>query len=69
MRPIQIYADIDENGQMINTLLGRDIIPDRQYDIFIMTEDQSVLEHPQNLELVGYNGQKCSDLAVKVSAK
>lgn len=41
---ILVFGDVDENGYFTEVVIGRRIIPDRQYDYFFYTQDDGVLE-------------------------
>jgi len=69
VQPIQVYCDIDENGNIKSPLVGRYIIPDRQYDLFIVTYDEAVLERPELLRIEGYNGQTNRGLTISLSGE
>jgi hypothetical protein len=41
---IQLYCDVDANGDIITVLAGETIIPDREYDYFFTFESWSEVE-------------------------
>jgi hypothetical protein len=54
---IQLYCDVDEQGNIVTSLAGEMIIPDRQYDEFFMLDDWNTIENlhlykVENSELV-----------------
>lgn len=47
-QPTLIYLDIDDNGNITNMLRGNYAVPDKQYDIFIATYDESIIKADAN---------------------
>lgn len=43
-QPTLIYLDIDENGNIIDMLRGNYAVPNKEYDIFVATYDQSLID-------------------------
>ncbi|MBT2682666.1 hypothetical protein [Bacillus sp. ISL-37] len=41
---ILVYCDTDNDGNIIDALIGANIIPSRQYDYFFFSTDAGVLE-------------------------
>lgn len=44
MEYILLFCDVDEEGNIIGALMGKNIIPNRQYDYFFFTNDPGVLD-------------------------
>ncbi|NJP37202.1 hypothetical protein [Alkalicoccus luteus] len=51
MLRIQIYCDVDENGDITESVSGQRIVPDRQYDYFFMVEDQEIPNHIEDYKV------------------
>lgn len=49
---IQIYCDVDENGNIIDALMGERIIPDRQYDFFFMVTDAEIMKNIDKYKVI-----------------
>ncbi|GGE64377.1 hypothetical protein [Priestia taiwanensis] len=53
---VQVYIDIDSNLGMVKSLMGKNIIPDKQYDIFFVVD--SYIGHDlENYRIIQLNGK------------
>ncbi len=39
-----VFCDVNQQGNIIESLIGKHVIPDRQYDCFFYTMDEGVME-------------------------
>lgn len=39
---ILVYCNVDEDGEIVEAILGPSIIPDKQYDYFFYSSDKGV---------------------------
>ena len=51
---ILIYVNVDETGEIIEALVGRRVIPDKQFRYFFITDDEETLEDIQRYKVVNY---------------
>lgn len=51
MNNIQVYCDVDENGNFTDVVIGQKIIPNRQYQFFFLTNDTGILTNPNNYKV------------------
>jgi hypothetical protein len=50
-----LFVNIDENGNIIESLYGHNIIPDREYDFFFFTtEEIAITAHQYKVVLNGF---------------
>lgn len=51
MGNILVYCNVDDIGNFTEIILGRKIIPDRDYQYFFITEDTGILTSPNNYKV------------------
>jgi hypothetical protein len=50
-----LFVNIDENGNIIESLYGHNIIPDREYDFFFFTtEEIAMTAHQYKVVIKGF---------------